>query len=150
MDKPKTHIQLQRIFGLAKRLDITKDDLEALAAEVTGGRCERLSLLSFEQANAVITRLGGDAVADLSPVPARTLRYRRKKAGVVQIAGSSQIALIDDLAAKRNISADGLERLCRRMLKGSPRPRTSIDANKIIEALKAMIARDADTARRVA
>jgi hypothetical protein len=47
-----------------------------------------------------------------------------------------------DLAAKRGISAEGLERLCRRMLKGNPRPRTTAETNKIIEALKAMNERD--------
>lgn len=139
----KTHAQLQRIFGLAKPLGCTKEDLEDLAFEITNGRVERLSLLSFDEANAMIERLGG---SPLSQTPGRTLRHRRQKAGVPQIASHAQIAMLRKIAEKRGITEEGLERLCRRMLRGQPRPRTTAEANKIIEAIKAMNRRDEQAA----
>lgn len=139
MHTPKSNAQLGRIFGLAKPLNCTKEDLEDLAFEITNGRVERLSLLSFDEANAMIERLGG---SPLSQTPGRTLRHRRQKAGIVQIASHAQIAMLRKIAEKRGITEEGLERLCRRMLRGQPRPRTTAEANKIIEAIKAMNRRD--------
>ncbi len=135
----KTHAQLQRIFGLAKPLGCTKEDLENLAFELTNGRVERLSTLTFREANAMIERLGG---SPLSQTPGRTLRHRRQKAGVPQIASHAQLEFLRKLAEARGITDDGFERLCRRMLRGQPRPRTTAEANKIIEAIKAMNRRD--------
>lgn len=143
MHKPKNNEQLRRIFGLAKRRDLRRDQLATYADEVSYGRVERLSLLSFDEANRLITRLGGD------PVPAyarRTINHHRQLAGVPQIAGQRQLRYMRDLTAKRGITEDGLERLCRRMLKGSPRPRTTAETNKIIEAIKAMNHRDSQKA----
>ncbi len=143
MTTPKTNSQLQRIFGLAKPLGCSKEDLEDLAFEISEGRVDRLSQLSFAEANAMIERLGGSLQ---SMTPARTLRYRRTKAGIPQIASHTQIALLKRLVDGRGISEEGLERLCRRMLKGQPKPRTTADANKIIEAIKSMNRRDAAAA----
>jgi hypothetical protein len=136
--KPKTHGQLQRIFGLAKPLNCGKEDLEELAFEISEGRVERLSLLSFDEANAMIGHLGGEPFGELSP---RTVRHRRQQAGVPTIATNKQLRFLYDLADRRGISDDGLERLCRRMIQ-KPKPRTTADANKIIEAIKAMNRRD--------
>jgi hypothetical protein len=67
--RPKTHEQIQRLFGLAKdRAALagtdTKTFLEDLAALITRGRVRRLSQLSHAEANEMITRLGGE------PLPA--------------------------------------------------------------------------------
>lgn len=139
MPKVKTHAQLARIFGLAKRLDLEKADLENLAWELTDGRTERLSSISFDEANKMIVRLGGDPLT--SSVADRTLRHRRQKAGVVQIASAKQLQFMHDLAAGRGITDDGLQRLCYRMI-DRPRVRTTNEASKVIEAIKAMNRRD--------
>ena len=139
--QPKTTDQLRAIFGLGKGLGFGKEDLEQMACELTDGRVERLSLLSFDQANAMIQRLGGDPFPVSGPVPVRTANHRRQKAGVKQIETVKHLNLIDELARLRNMSPEGLERLCMRMIK-KPRPTTTAEGNKIVEALKAMNARD--------
>lgn len=140
--QPRSIKQNNAIFGLASKHGVDIESLRDLAAEVSDGRIDRLSMLSFEEANRMIHRLGGDPFAG-SGTPRRTVNYQRQQAGVQQIAQPAQLALMRDLAAGRGISDDGLERMCRRMLKGNPYPRTTAETNKIIEALKAMNARDA-------
>lgn len=139
--QPKTNKQLRAIFGLAKPLNCGEEDLRTLAAEISNNRIERLSQLSFAEANAMIKRLGGDGFTG-NGQPRRTVNYHRQQAGVVQIAQPKHIKLMNDLAASRNMTPDGLQRLCRRMLKGNSAPRTTDETNKIIEALKAMNRRD--------
>jgi hypothetical protein len=146
MSQPKTHAQIKRIFGLGHKLNAGKDELEQMAGK-------RLSLLSFDEANELIKRLGGEPL-DIQPssasrTPRRTVNYRRKKAGIRQIAQPAHLQLMDELAANRGITDDGLKNLCRRML-GYYRPRTTSDTNKIIEAIKAMNARDAKRAKEAA
>ncbi len=138
--RKKTHAQLKRIFGLGHKMRCSKEDLEELAYDVTKGRTSRLSKLTFDEANGVIERLGGEGLP-VSP-SRRTVQYRRQKAGVTQIMTPRQQRYLKDLADKRRISEEGLERLCRRIL-GKRAPRTTKDANKVIEALKSMIKRDA-------
>lgn len=139
--KPKTTDQLRAIFGLGKKLHCTKEDLEDLASDVTSGRVGRLSTLSFDDANAMIHRLGGEPFDPVGPTPRRTVNHRRQKAGIRQIETVKHLNLIDELARLRNMSPAGLEKLCRRMIKKS-RPTTTEDGNKIVEALKAMNRRD--------
>lgn len=153
--KSKTHAQIRRMFGLGNRLGCGKNDLEELAWEVSNGRVGRLSGLSFDEANAMIVRLGGNPFPNSPParggvaavsadgvvgVPRRTVNYRRQKAGIPQIATTRHLNFMRDLAQKRGITEDGLERLCRRMI-DKPRPRTTAETSKIIEALKAMVKR---------
>lgn len=140
--QPKTNAQLGRIFGLAKKRDLDEDALRGAAARVSRGRVDRLSLLSFDEANDLIKDLGGDPFP-FRVVPRRTENYHRQQCGVPQIAQPGHLALMDELAAGRGIGPEGLERMCRRMLRGVGRPRTTGETNKIIEALKAMNARDA-------
>lgn len=140
--KPKTTDQLRAIFGLGKKLNCEKADLEEMAADITSGRVERLSLLSFDEANAMIIRLGGEAFPVSANVPVRTANYRKQKAGIKTIETPRHLNLIDELARLRNMSPEGLERLCLRMIK-KPRPVTTSEGNKIVEALKAMNRRDA-------
>lgn len=142
---PKTTDQLRAIFGLGKQVNMAKEDLEELAADVTGGRVERLSLLSFDEANAIIVRLGGDAFPGAGHVNARTANHRRQKLGVKQVETNKHLRLIRDLAAKRNMSDAGLASLCMRIIK-KPAPVTTAQGNKIVEALKAMNRRDTATA----
>lgn len=143
--KPKTTDQLRAIFGLGRKVHMAKEDLEELACDVTNGRVERLSLLSFDEANAIISRLGGDPFPLTGSTPTRTANYRKQKAGVETIETQKQIKLIRDLAAKRNMSDEGLDRLCMRVIKETMPPSTTKKGNKIVEALKAMNKRTADT-----
>lgn len=140
--RPKTNEQLRAIFGLGKKLNCEKADLEEMAADITSGRVERLSMLSFDEANALIKRLGGDPVSAKPSAPRRTVNYRKQKAGVPTLAGPYHLAKMDRLAADRGMSPEGLERMCMRMLR-SKRPRTAQGCNAVIEALKAMNRRDA-------
>jgi hypothetical protein len=139
---PKTTDQLRAIFGLGKERDMVKEDLEALAADVSNGQVERLSLLSFDDANLMIVRLGGDAFpAGGGTVPTRTQNYHKQKAGIPTIETAKQVKLIADLARKRNMTAEGLASLCQLVIK-RPAPTTTAEGNKIVEALKSMIARE--------
>ncbi len=139
--QPKSTDQLRAIFGLGKNLGMDKPDLEAVAAEVTAGRIERLSLLTFDEANAVIVRLGGESFPSPGHVAVRTANYRRQKAGVKQVETSRHLKLISDLAAKRNMSRAGLASLCMRIIKRAS-PATTAQGNMVVEALKAMNRRD--------
>lgn len=149
---PKTTDQLRAIFGLGKSLGMDKTDLEELAFDKTGGTVERLSLLSYDQANLMIVHLGGEPFPALTHVALRTANHRRQKAGIKQVETGKHLRLIADLAAKRNMSAAGLASLCMRIIK-KPSPQTTAQGNKIVEALKAMNARDrrsVDTHVRIA
>lgn len=146
--QPKTKEQMGRIFGLARKLDLEfdSDDVRrGYAIGVSGGRVDKLSLLSFDEANELIRNLGGDPFSH--GTPRRTVNYHRQQAGVQQIAQGSQLELMRSLASGRGITDEGLANLCRRMLKGKASPRTTAETNKIIEALKAMNARDAAYAK---
>lgn len=92
--------------------------------------------LTYAQAEAVIQRLKGSSF-----VPRRTLQYRRKKAGVTQVVQRDQILLIAALATQREWSTETLVKFCKRQCGHHPL-RTTADANKVIEALKAMNRRD--------
>lgn len=141
---PKTTEQLRAIFGLGKKVNCGKEDLEELAYQMFDAKVERLSQLSFEQANAMIHRLGGEPFSDQSsspPLSRRTVNYHRQKAGVKQIETGRHLNLIKELARLRSMTPEGLEKLCLRMIK-KPAPVTTSEGNKIVEALKAMNRRD--------
>ena len=146
---PKTNAQIKRLFGLAKSPAEAagwdpKEFLEDLASQVSGGTVDRLSLLPFGVANTMIRRLGGEPLNPPgSPTTSRrTARHRRQQAGVVQIASAAQQKLLNDLAAGRGITDDGLKKLSTTMIK-KPVPRTTAEVSKLIEAIKAMNKRDA-------
>lgn len=139
---PKTPAQHRRIFGLAHERGLDLAELHTLAEEETGEASIRK--LDFEQANKLIVRLGGDAISahgygwcDAKGTPRRTVQDRRKRAGVVRVVSPAQLDLLADLASRRGISVEGLKSLFTHMRVPYP-PRTTKDANKVIEALKAM------------
>lgn len=142
MPKLRTKIQNSKMFGLAAKCGLAHEDLKDFAAEISDGRTEHTSELTVKEADEIIHRLE-KVVQPKATVAPRTIQYHRQKFGVKRIAEPSQLDLMESLARQRGIGDDGLEKLCRRMLKGNPRPRTTSETNKIIEALKAMNARDA-------
>lgn len=133
----KTLAQTRAIFGLAKRRGLNDDELRGVVEEVTGQRS--ISALSRQHADDCIARLGGQPLT-----PRRTVQHHRRKAGVKQLstASPSHLDLMRSLAARRGMSEEGLSALATRIVKHFP-PRTTAETNKVVEALKAMNARDA-------
>lgn len=95
-----------------------------------------IAKLSYAEAEMVIQRLKGNSF-----VPLRTLQHRRQRAGVKQIVTHDQEVKIAALASQRNWSVETLINFCKRQCGHYPL-RTTVDANKVIEALKAMNERD--------
>lgn len=144
MAPPKTTEQLRAIFGLGRPLGMEKSDLEELAAAVTHGRSSRLSQLTFDEANAMIHRLGGDPAPANGATPRRTVNHRKQQAGIKTIASARHVKLIRDLARGRRMTENGIASLAKRMRLPWP-PHTTDQGNKLVEALKAMNARDANS-----
>jgi hypothetical protein len=141
--QPKKHFQIQRMFGLAKEPAerarwSTKEHLETIAATVTNGRVSSLSELTFDEANAIIVRLGGSAFPLYSK---RTENHRKQQAGIKTIETDAQLQLIRELAILRNWSVESLNKFCQRVIK-KDLPTTTEEGNKIVEGLKAMNRRD--------
>ena len=138
--QPKSTPQVRAIFGLAKERGLDEAELRAIVVEVTNRAVPvgktGVGRLNFTQADAVIVRLGGKPFASR-----RTVQHRRKNAGVQQLVGPNQLRYIAQLASFRNWSPEALQDFCRRQCGHFPL-RTTQDANKVIEALKAMNRRD--------
>ena len=144
---PKTTKQNAAIFGLGSKRGLAHDDLRDLCSDVTKGRTDQISKISFEEANEMIHQLGG------RPFPAfagsrRTQNYHRQKAGIESIVTKQHLAKMEkEWFAKPTRTAVGLREFCNRMLKdanGNPldKPRTTKECNKVIEGIKAMNRRD--------
>jgi hypothetical protein len=148
MPKPRTLQQNRAIHSLLNSKAIDADLKAEMVTRITKGRTSHTSEMYFSEANALITELGGDAL-DASR---RTQQAHRQKAGVLQMMTADQRTLLEDLASKRWGAewATPCANLCRRMLNGRPIPRTTKDANKVIEAIKAMNARDARNTKEAA
>jgi hypothetical protein len=136
--RSKTYDQVRAIFGSAKESGIADEALRDVVADVTK-RTRSIKELTFAEAERVITRLKGDA--HTPNTARRTQQHRRRKAGVKQMVQQSQLELIAELASQRNWTAETITNFCQKMIK-RPRPLTTNDANKMIEALKAMNKRE--------
>lgn len=134
-EKPKTTGQVRTIFGQGRRCGLDPEQLRDAVEDVTK-RTRSIAALSYTEAEQVIARLKGREF-----VPRRTLQYRRQKAGIQQVVQQGQLTLIAELAAQRNWSAETLAGFCKRQCKHE-RPRTTGEANSVIEALKDMNRRD--------
>lgn len=147
MPKPRTLAQNRVIHSLLGKAGISPDLKAEMVARITNGRTTHSSEMYFHEANTLITELGGDAV-DSSR---RTQQAHRQKAGIVQLITTEQHKRLEDLAVDR--WGEGwnqpLSRLAWRMLKKNA-PRTTVEANKLIEAIKAMNARDAHHSKEAA
>jgi hypothetical protein len=132
--QPKTTAQLRAIYGLAKKRGLDNDELHALVKEHT--RKASIARLNVTEADAVIAQLGGEPLA-----ARRTIQHRRRQAGVNQVVQPGQLQYIASLASQRDWSPESLQDFCRRQAGHFPL-RTTKDANKVIEALKAMNKRE--------
>ena len=136
----KTPGQVRAIFGLAKQRGLDEDELRALVEEVTkrkvpAGRTG-VATLNLTQADALIVKLGGRSLA-----ARRTIQQRHKNAGVQQLAGPNQLEYMRRLATARGWSEETLADFCFRQCRHNT-PRTTRQANQVIEALKSMNRRD--------
>ncbi len=131
----KTYSQVKAIFAEARKRGLDNEALHDMVESITR-RTRSISSLSYAEAQKVIQRLKGDEFK-----PLRTLQYHRQKAGIKQLVQDAQLTLIAELASQRNWSAESLTKFCRRQCRHD-RPRTTEDANKVIEGLKAMNKRE--------
>lgn len=143
--KEKTNAQLGRIFGLAKLLNSGKEDLEEMAGK-------RLSTLSFDEANVMIERLGGEPLPASAALSSRSQQLRRQKAGVKQIVSQAQLKKMERLwfFADSLRTVTGLKALCARVNRGVAWPRTTEQCNRVIEAIKSMNQRSAQARKEAA
>ena len=131
----------KRIFGLCKRLGLDDDTRRGAVAVVTTGRTDSVSQLTFEEANALITHLGGD--------PSTRKRSPQNPRAITPAGGRKQIAQPGPPSADARSGIRprdhrrGLKRMGERMLKHWP-PHTTAETNKMVEALKSMNRRDAE------
>ena len=134
----KTVAQLRAIFGLAKQRGLNSDTLHMLVEAETGKAS--IKELNFTDANKVIRGLGGREFKR-AETPRRTTQYRRQRTGAEQIATKEQFTLIGRLASQRDWTPESMIKFCQRTIR-TDRPKTTKQANVIIEALKSMNARD--------
>lgn len=143
MPKYRTKFQNSKLHGIAGKLGLTKDDLHEHAYALTDGRTEHTSDLTIKECDQLINYLENLLPAAKTAQPSRrTIQHHRQKAAVKTLATPTHIDFLNNLARQRGMTKEGLQRLCLRMIK-LEKPRTSNDCNKIIEAIKAMNARDA-------
>jgi len=133
--QPKSNNQVRAIFAEGRKCGLDNDGIRDVVESVTR-RTRHISEVTHAEAEAVIKRLKGDGFVSI-----RTLQHRRQKQGVTQVVQAGQIRLIADLASQRKWSPEALLKFCRRQC-GHTRPRTTAEANTIIEALKAMNRRE--------
>lgn len=137
----KTKSQIKAIFGLARQRGLDDVELHDIVRNVT--RLTSIRALSRKQADNVISALGGTPLIG-SPREGRSQRRTqqiKKAAGSKSVATKAQLDKMHELATGRGIGADGLARLCLRMNRRDE-PITTKECNRVIEALKAMNARD--------
>lgn len=127
------------MFGLAAKCGLSHEDLRDMTAEITNGRTEHTSKLYTTECDELIHRL--ESFVKPRQLAPRTVHHRRQQAGVPQIATQKHLKLMNDLAARRGMSEQGLRDLCFRTIH-KDRPITTGETNKIVEALKDMNRRD--------
>jgi len=144
----KTNAQVGRIFGLAAPKAVlagypsAQEYIEVMIIENIPDN-PRISQLTFDQANSIIKALGGDPFTAYGH-SRRTENYRKQAAGIKTIETEAHLTKIREPAAGRGMSADGIAKLATRMRLPWP-PSTTEQGNKLVEALKAMNARDAES-----
>lgn len=139
--RPHTSGHLRAIYALGRKRGLHNDELHdfvlgRLAQNSTARHTGSFKDLTFAEAEASIAALKGKDF-----IPRRTLQYRRQRAGIQQMITAEHKQLIAALATERNWTPQTLVNFCERQCGHHPL-RTTKDANKVIEALKAMNKRD--------
>jgi hypothetical protein len=137
MPKNRTNLQNKIFHQLVGKAGLSNDDKAVLVFDFTKGRTDSSKEMRFDEMNAAIKHLGG-TVFDSKEKRAKTWFPKN----VVAIVSTLQKQKMESLKESRNMSDEGFAKLCRAILKGIPYPRTSKEAQKVIEAIKAMNSRD--------
>lgn len=142
----RTNQQNKALHLLLNKHGFTSDDKAEMVFDLTNGRTEHSSEMSFDEANAMIERLGG--------TPFRSRQKRQTQyfpKNVIALVSTQAKEKIVELRNQRPLLAgvEAWHRFCQRTC-GKTEPRTVKDGQKIIEALKAMNKRDAETAKEAA
>ncbi len=142
MPKLRTKAQNSLMWGLAKKIGVTHDDLSEMAFDVSRGRTEHTSELYQPEMVKLIDRLEEFANPKKDKTPRRTTNYRKQKTGVETIVTPEHLDKLNrEWARIPGRTPSGLESLTFRIIKAD-RPRTTKECNKVIEAVKSMNARE--------
>lgn len=133
----RTLKQNRIIHQLISRRGISSEKKTALVEQVSGGRVNSSAQLTKTEANDLITKLGGDPPQPNPQHKKRALQRKRQRAGIKQIVTQRQVIYIEDLWKKFGRTDKGLQKLCQNIIRKNY-PRTTAEANKIIEAIKSM------------
>lgn len=133
--KAKSTNQVRAIFAEGRKRGLDHDQLRDVVESETR-RTRSIAELTHREAEAVLRKLKGNGFVSL-----RTIQYHRKKQGVQQVVQQEQLDLIAALASQRHWPAETLLNFCKRQC-GHTKPRTTSEANKVIEGLKAMNRRE--------
>lgn len=151
--KPRTLGQNSAIHGLLGSWGINAEEKAAMVADITKGRTESTKDMSFDEANVMIDRLGGQPFsANVAKLSRRSVNHYRQQANVPQIVTPEHLGKLNrEWFKKPGRTEQGLKQLCQRILKdaqGNPldRPRTTDECSKVIEAVKSMNKRAPKTA----
>lgn len=139
----RTKLQNAIIHQRRSVTKITEENYRVLVFNLTNGRTETSAEMTTQEADELIKALGG-----VPPVRSRRTQQRRnQKAGVVALVTPAQTQTLITLAEARwgNDYIKPLQSLCQRIHRRSA-PHTSKQAQSLIEAIKAMQARDAEKA----
>lgn len=140
---PRTNAQNKAIHSLLNQFNFDRDSKAEMVFDITNGRTESSGEMSFDEANVMIRRLGGRAFDAPNQFRSRrTENYHKQKAGIQTIPTSTHVDLMRSRAHRRGITPDGLGDLSARVNGGNRHPKTSKEVSRVIEAIKAMDARD--------
>ncbi len=131
----KTGGQVKAIFAEGRKRGLDHEGVRDVV-ESTTRRTRSVRELTRSEADAVLQKLKANQF-----IPLRTLQYRRRKQGVKQLASKAQLKLIAELASQRGWTPEGLASFCKKVC-GHATPRTTEEAGKVTEGLKAMNRRE--------
>lgn len=139
--KTKTVDQIQQgaMWALVRK-NMSDEDFRVWIFDLTNGKSESSSDLSFEQKNHIIEKLGGRAFTKPNK-SRRTENHNKQKAGIETLVTPTYMdALRRRWREIEGRTDEGLAALCLRIVKAN-KPRTMAECSKVIEAVKSMNSR---------
>lgn len=134
----RTTNQNRALHKLLSKHRFTNEDKAEMVFDVTNGRTEHSSEMSFDECNAMIERLGGTPF--WSKQNRHTQYFPKNVIGIISPQAKEKIA--EERNKRPQLAGvEAWHRFCQRTIKKNE-PRTVTDGQKIIEALKAMNRRD--------
>jgi len=128
--------QIKKIWAVAKEIGLLEEELRDIVEKHSNQR--HISRLSREQARAVIDELERLAGRE----PNKFYRGERARPGIYYLVSEAQIAMMKALAEKLNKDEDWLLWFIKRRTGKALYYLERREAQKIIEALKAMVKRN--------